>query len=73
MKVPGTAVLESEVRPEAGGQTSTISATAYFHPAGLWGMLYWLALKPVHKRIFQRLAVGLATRADVMAHTEDAS
>jgi len=70
MKVPGAAVLEFEVQPEADSTASTISATAYFHPAGVWGMLYWLALKPVHRRIFQRLAVSLAERAAV-ASQED--
>lgn len=73
MKVPGAAVLELEVRPEGGGTASTIDATAYFHPAGVWGMLYWLALKPIHGRIFKRLAVSLADRAETaVAHEEHA-
>ena len=67
MRVPGAAVLELEVRPDVGGATSTIVATAYFHPAGVWGLLYWLSLKPIHARIFKRLAVRLAERAEVVA------
>ena len=67
MRVPGAAVLELEVRPDVGGATSTIVATAYFHPAGVWGLLYWLSLKPIHARIFTRLAVRLAERAEVVA------
>ncbi|MGE3855469.1 MAG: DUF2867 domain-containing protein [Dehalococcoidia bacterium] len=62
MRVPGAAVLELEVTPGERGRTR-ISATSYFHPAGLWGLLYWIALIPVHRRIFQTLAEGLARRA----------
>jgi hypothetical protein len=62
MRVPGAAVLELEATPIDGGRTR-ITATSYFHPAGLWGLLYWIALIPVHRRIFQTLAEGLASRA----------
>ncbi|MDA0301388.1 MAG: DUF2867 domain-containing protein [Chloroflexi bacterium] len=66
MRVPGTAVLELEATPIDEGRTR-ITATAYFHPAGLWGLLYWIALIPVHRRIFQTLAEGLARRAQSRA------
>ncbi len=66
MKVPGAAVLELEASPRDGGRSSVITATAHFHPAGVWGMLYWLALFPVHRQIFRRLADGLADRAEEM-------
>jgi uncharacterized protein YbjT (DUF2867 family) len=61
MRVPGSAVLELETEPAEGG--STITATAYFHPAGFWGLLYWFALLPVHQRIFRALSAGLAVAA----------
>lgn len=61
MRVPGSAVLELEAAAAPSG--STITATAYFHPAGVWGLLYWFALLPVHRRIFQALAGGLAQTA----------
>ncbi|MEI7926368.1 MAG: DUF2867 domain-containing protein [Chloroflexota bacterium] len=64
MRVPGSAVLELEAAPIEGGRTR-ITATSYFHPAGIWGLLYWIALIPVHKRIFLTLAEGLARRAAV--------
>ena len=62
MRLPGSAVLEleTESRQEGG---STITATAYFHPAGVWGLLYWFALLPVHRRLFRELAGGLAAAA----------
>lgn len=61
MRVPGSAILELETASTEGG--STISATAYFHPAGVWGLLYWFALLPIHRRIFRELAGGLAAAA----------
>ncbi len=66
MKVPGAAVLELEALPGATQDTSRISARAYFHPAGLWGLLYWFALAPIHGPIFRRLARGVASRAEAM-------
>lgn len=58
MKLPGSAVLELSVEPSAGG--SRVEVEAHFHPAGVWGLLYWYALWPVHMRIFAGLARGLA-------------
>ncbi len=63
MRMPGSAVLELEATPNAGGG-STITVAAYFNPAGVWGLLYWLALIPIHSRIFSELAGGLARRAE---------
>ena len=65
MRVPGSAVLELETRPRADGG-STVSATAFFNPAGVWGLLYWLALLPVHRRIFAALAPALARHAQAI-------
>jgi uncharacterized protein YbjT (DUF2867 family) len=68
MRLPGSAVLELEVEPrEAGG--STITTTGYFHPAGVWGLLYWLALLPAHRLIFAGLANGIARRAEARSGT----
>ena len=62
MRLPGSAVLELEIEPtEAGG--ASVTATGYFHPAGLWGLLYWFALWPVHSRIFEGMAAGIVSRA----------
>ena len=61
MRLPGTAVLEFEVLPEAGG--SRIVTSAHFHPAGAAGLLYWYALWPIHKRIFAGLADAVVERS----------
>jgi hypothetical protein len=63
MKAPGSGVLEFEVIPEPTGLTR-ITATAYWHPAGVWGLLYWYALAPAHRFIFKGLTRAIATRAE---------
>ena len=61
MRLPGTAVLEFEVLPEADG--SRLVTAAHFHPAGALGLLYWYALWPIHKRIFAGLADAIVERS----------
>ena len=63
MKLPGSAALEFEVRPEPAGRTR-IRLTAYFHPAGAAGLLYWNALAPVHLVMFDGFARAIARRAE---------
>ena len=59
MKVPGRAWLEFEVRSHPGG--STIRQTASFDPVGLFGLLYWYALYPVHQWIFNGMLRRIAS------------
>lgn len=63
MRLPGSAALELQAL-DLGDGRSRISATAFFHPAGLWGLMYWIALLPVHKVIFRALTAALARRAE---------
>ena len=52
MKGFGAGVLEFALTPlESGG--TRLSATAYWHPAGVWGILYWYLLVPAHLYIFK--------------------
>lgn len=62
MKAPGAGVLEFEIEPVGDGLTR-ITATAYWHPAGLWGLLYWYALIPVHLIIFDGMTRKIVKRA----------
>ncbi len=50
MKLPGRAWLEFEVKPHPAG--CEIHQTAIFDPLGLWGLVYWYALLPIHVWIF---------------------
>ena len=61
MKAPGAGVLEFVVQPQATG--ASVSATAYWHPAGVWGLVYWYALIPAHAFIFRGLTRAIIRRA----------
>ncbi len=62
MRLPGAAALEIELSPEPGARVR-IALTAYFHPAGAPGLVYWHALAPAHAMIFRGLARTIAARA----------
>ena len=58
MKVPGRAWLEFEVAGDSAH--STIRQTATFHPRGLFGLIYWYGLYPLHSRIFMGMLRKIA-------------
>lgn len=66
MKLPGKAWLQFESQPRDGKSLFTV--TAYFAPYGLFGFLYWYAMWPFHKFIFDGLTRRIASRARVLAH-----
>jgi uncharacterized protein YbjT (DUF2867 family) len=55
MKAPGAGVLEFVVKPGPDGAGSSVSATAYWHPAGVLGLAYWYSLVPAHLFLFKGL------------------
>ena len=64
MLVPGDAVLDFELTPADDGQTGTrLVQTARFRPRGLAGLIYWYAVLPFHKPVFDGLLDGIATAA----------
>jgi len=65
MKAPGSGVLEFELVPDGEGRRLT--ATAYFHPAGVWGLLYWYPLVPAHLWIFKGMTREVCRRAEAQA------
>jgi uncharacterized protein YbjT (DUF2867 family) len=62
MKVPGGAWLEFDVIPQDTGRNLFVQ-TAYFAPRGLFGYLYWYAMWPFHRFIFDGMIRKLAERA----------
>lgn len=64
MRAPGSGVLEFDIRPDARGQGTYITATAYWHPAGVWGLLYWYALVPAHLFLFKGMTAAIARSAE---------
>jgi hypothetical protein len=61
MKAPGAGVLEFRV--DDLGRQRKVTVTAYFHPAGVWGLLYWFALLPFHGFIFRGMTRVIVQRA----------
>lgn len=61
MRVPGRAWLEFEVEPTANG--ARIRQTAIYDPVGLFGILYWYALYPLHAVVFRGMLAGIAREA----------
>jgi uncharacterized protein YbjT (DUF2867 family) len=66
MRAPGAGVLEFEIKPE-GSQHTRVTATAYWHPRGVWGLAYWYALAPAHRFILKGLTAAIARRAEQRA------
>lgn len=62
MKAPGAGILEFEMAPE--DEAIHITATAYWHPAGVWGLSYWYAFAPFHQILFRGLTRAIARRAE---------
>jgi hypothetical protein len=63
MKAPGAGVLEFDLEPLAGLGTR-LTATAYWHPAGVWGLLYWYLLVPAHLFIFKCMTRNICRQAE---------
>ncbi len=62
MRAPGSGVLEFEILDR--GERRAVRATAYWHPAGPLGLLYWFALLPLHRVLFRGLTAAIARRAE---------
>ena len=62
MRLPGEAWLEWQI--EADDTGATITQTARFHPRGLLGRLYWIAVAPFHRFIFPGLLAGICADAE---------
>jgi uncharacterized protein YbjT (DUF2867 family) len=67
MKAPGAGVLEFDIRPGPAGWGSVVRAAAYWHPAGVLGLLYWYALVPAHRFLFKGLTRSIQRRASMRA------
>jgi uncharacterized protein YbjT (DUF2867 family) len=67
MRMPGRAWLQFEVVGDEHG--SEVRQTALFDPVGLAGLLYWYALLPLHKLLFQGMLDGVAKAGQQPAGT----
>lgn len=62
MRAPGSGALEFVVQA-LGPKRTRVTATAYWHPAGFWGLAYWWCLFPAHLVIFEALTRAILQRA----------
>lgn len=62
MKLPGRAWLEFDVTPDGTG--SVIRQTAIFDPVGLFGLVYWYGVFPLHQFVFGGMLRGIARAAE---------
>jgi hypothetical protein len=58
MKVLGRAWLEFRAEPE--GASTVITQLAEFEPRGLFGILYWYLLTPMHEVMFRGMLRRIA-------------
>ncbi len=70
MKVPGRAWLEFNVEPDGTSGKSTIRQTAIFDPHGLFGLVYWYGLYPLHQLVFGGMLRNIARYAEQQAARE---
>lgn len=62
MLLPGDAWLQWQIEPTPTG--ATITQTARFHPRGILGRAYWIAVAPFHRFIFPGLLAGICDDAE---------
>jgi uncharacterized protein YbjT (DUF2867 family) len=63
MKLPGEAWLEFVADGTDQGN-SILTQTARFYPRGLFGIVYWYGIYPIHVLVFRRLAAAIGERAE---------
>lgn len=66
MKLPGEALLEFELDPLTGSEnpTTTMTQTAKFRPKGLFGLVYWYLVVPLHGIVFKGMMQGIRRAAE---------
>jgi uncharacterized protein YbjT (DUF2867 family) len=70
MKVPGRAWLEFEVTEKEG--VTKVRQTAIFDPVGLFGIVYWYSLFPLHEFVFRGMLRNICKAAVKGANSQQA-
>ncbi|MFO1414281.1 MAG: SDR family oxidoreductase [Burkholderiales bacterium] len=70
LRAPGSGILEFELEPLPDGGTR-LTETAYWHPQGVWGLLYWAVLVPFHLFIFKGMTRAMVRRAEATPRGPD--
>lgn len=64
MKLPGTAQLGFRMGSIQGESSTRLTMTARFRPKGLFGVLYWYAVVPLHNIVFGGMLKGIQRAAE---------
>ena len=70
MRAPGAGVLKFSIAEL--GAARRITVQAHWHPAGVWGLLYWYLTLPVHTILFNGTARVIGKRSGQLAKNRDA-
>ena len=69
MRAPGTGLQEFSIHKKDG--QSTLRLCAHWHPAGIWGLLYWYAHYPLYGFIISSALKEAARRAEALDRSTD--
>lgn len=72
MKLPGEAKLDFAIEPltdSPASPTTRLTMTARFRPRGLFGLLYWYAVVPLHEIVFGGMLRGIRKTAEAIHRT----
>jgi len=64
LKSPGAGALEFDIARD--DDNTRLTATAYWHSSGLWGLLYWYSFYPIHYLLFRGLTREIGRRAEAL-------
>ncbi|MCA2423882.1 DUF2867 domain-containing protein, partial [Vibrio alginolyticus] len=67
MKGPGLGRLEITIKDH--GDERELDITAWWHPQGFLGLLYWFAMMPAHLFIFKGMVKAIAKEAESISIT----
>lgn len=67
MKTPGDALLEFVISPQGPGRVE-LKMVSRFLPRGLAGILYWYALLPTHRWLFEGMLRAVAKKTGLAVH-----
>ena len=59
MRLPGQALLDFRIGAN-GAQNCTLRQTALFEPRGLFGLMYWYAVLPLHGVVFRGMLAAFS-------------
>jgi len=65
MRAAGSGVMEFTI--DDRDDERQIAVHAYWHPAGVWGLLYWYSTLPFHSFLFRGMVREIARRSEVGA------